>query len=198
MAIEFLFEFFVSEYFPEPNVPPEKEVESFSKERDNQIQTVSEPDTPCRSLINPAASSEQILIDSQACPLVSTSTNQPGTPHFPLLPTPPTNLPFYCYPPPPPPPPSEFPRIATKHATLPVQLQNISRSEMEGNEPARSNIKASTKEVHSQQNMTESPVDSSERFKRPIQNSEKKIVWLQKPSASSSSSITVSASPGAW
>eukprot|EP00112_Aurelia_sp_Birch-Aquarium-sp1_P020336 Seg5218.1 transcript_id=Seg5218.1/GoldUCD/mRNA.D3Y31 product="RNA-binding protein 48" protein_id=Seg5218.1/GoldUCD/D3Y31 len=45
-------------------------------------------------------------------------------PMFPDLPFPPVNLPFHLYPPPPPPPDSNYPRIRTKHATLPLELQN--------------------------------------------------------------------------
>ena len=44
-------------------------------------------------------------------------------PMFPDLPFPPVNLPFHLYPPPPP-PDSEYPRIRTKHATLPQEIQN--------------------------------------------------------------------------
>ena len=45
-------------------------------------------------------------------------------PIFSDLPFPPVNLPFHLYPPPPPPPDAEYPRIRTKHATLPQEIQN--------------------------------------------------------------------------
>lgn len=145
-----------------------------------------------------------------------------ANPAMPQIPAPPIHLPFYLYPPPPP-PPSDYPRIPTKHATLPTELQNISRADMEGKlskGPAHPNtdnkkplihdkcsdhMRSSTllkfgcsAETAMKDSTLQTPTDPIHPNKA-MNRTEKRIVWAKQPTATGPSFPSHSdPAPGAW
>lgn len=100
------------------------------------------------------------------------------------------NLPLYLQPPPPPPAiDKSLPRIPSAHATLPVEIQNLSASEVYG-EHATQSADTNQSEHRSEQN--NDPDNSGTKR----QESKKRIVWNKRNVDSGRAHYTKE--PGAW
>ena len=132
------------------------------------------------------------------------------SPHYPALPLPPVNLPpslLLPLPPPPPPMPLEYPKVPTKNATLPHDLQNSSYN----NNATLASMSASTVSPN-KQTQQDAPERLSIGSKRSFESHStafdgynhskgKRIVWHKQPGASTSTLVgqdESQAEPGAW
>ncbi|XP_057293004.1 RNA-binding protein 48-like [Hydractinia symbiolongicarpus] len=106
------------------------------------------------------------------------------------------NLPLYLQPPPPPPAiDKSLPRIPSAHATLPVEIQNLSASEVYGNHATQSPTPADTNQSEHRSEQKNDPDNSVTKR----QESKKRIVWNKRNADSGSSvSYCYTKEPGAW
>lgn len=103
------------------------------------------------------------------------------------------NLPLYLQPPPPPPAiDKSLPRIPSAHATLPVEIQNLSASEVYGEHATQSSTPADTNQSEHRSEQNNDPDNSVTKR----QESKKRIVWNKRNVDSGRAHYTKE--PGAW